>query len=273
MDVPGKIAALIKEQFGLDFGSDMTQYVEKRIAKRMTTIGRETPTAYYDFLLGFDGKEELELLADELVVNETSFFRNSKHFDILTDYILPEIKKRKTPKGDRKINIWSAGCSTGEEAYSIAMIALASITIPYSWTVEVTATDISRKALQTAKAGVYSAARIKRIPPHFQQRFFTTGSHIEFQVSDELKKTVSFKNHNLVKDLYPAGMDIILCRNLTIYQQKDQTEKIVARFHSALAQGGHLFRGHSETVNHPGLKRIFMGDTFFYQKDGPASRA
>ncbi|MCP4153313.1 MAG: protein-glutamate O-methyltransferase CheR [bacterium] len=273
MNVPVKIASLVKERFGLDFGSNMTQYVEKRIKKRLAFVGLESISAYYQLLLGAGGREELVLLADELVVNETRFFRNSKHFDILTDLVLPDIKKRKKQKKNRSINIWSAGCSSGEEAYSLAMIALDSITVPYSWTVTITATDISRKALEKARIGIYSKIQIQRIPPHLQKRYLLPVDDNRFQVSTHLKKIVSFQQHNLVHDLYPPNMDIILCRNLTIYQQEDLTEKIVARFYASLSPGGYLFRGHSETVRYPGLKRLFQGETFFYQKDNPHIRA
>ena len=197
-------------------------------------------------------EEEFKELMNLLTVGETYFFRDAKHFEILDKYILPDVIKYKKEMGDNSIRIWSAGCSTGEEPYSIAMFLLGNLTIPSLWDIEILATDVSTKALQKARDGVYTKWSLRAIDRKYTQKYFTTTEN-RFLLNDEIKKMVKFEYFNLIREPYPLTKmgnywDIILCKNVTIYFKVDSTRRVIHDFYQSLRDGGTLFIGMSESL-------------------------
>ena len=223
---------------------------------------------YYHLLKS--SKEEFQELISLITVNETSFFRNRLHFSLLRDKVLPELIKRKETE-ERRINIWSAGCSTGEEPYSVAMVLLDTLDFPSTWQIEILATDIDRKALATAQKGIYKRRSLRFTDKKLIDRFF---SHRDgnYRLSDEVKQIVSLGYFNLVSEPYPlpekGGWDIVFCRNVIIYLNPESAQRVIHNFYRSLNGGGYLFLGYSESLQ--GISEEFslveMEGGFLYKK-------
>lgn len=192
-----------------------------------------------------------------MTINVSEFFRNYKRWEVLESKILPQIlKNNKHPK------IWSAACSTGEEAYTIAMIV--SFLMPYT-DLRILATDIDENVLVRAKTGIYSEKSINEVPKKLKQRYFNKQGDYYF-ISNEIKRMVSFKKHNLLGDPYDGPYDLIICRNVLIYFTEEAKNQLYQKFSSALKQNGILFVGNTEQIFNPGLYHFKTEETFFYQK-------
>jgi len=209
---------------------------------RATRLGYGTLDDYYD-ALGRDDREFNELL-NLVTINETSFFRFPAQFDALRDRVVPEVMARKKP-GDRDLRVWSAGCSTGEEPYSIAMTLLDTGITASGWKPQVLGTDVSTKALARAKSGVYGKRAMMNIAPDVVSRYFERTMSGEYRVNDRVRSLVDFGYQNLIKEPYPlslmGGWDIIFCRNVTIYFRIESTRRVVRNFYDSLNEGGYLF--------------------------------
>ena len=189
---------------------------------------------------------EIKSLVEDLFINVTRFFRDFKAFELLAEKILPELV-RAQPSG-RPIRIWVAGCSTGEEAYSIAMLALDEIAAAQrDLKLQVFASDIDEDAIAVAREGLYPPSIEADIPPGRLKRFFTNEGQ-SYRVSRELRGTIVFSVHDVIADAPFSHLDLISCRNLLIYLRPEVQKKVVSLFHFALREGGVLFLGPSETV-------------------------
>ncbi|MDH4139855.1 MAG: tetratricopeptide repeat protein [Coriobacteriia bacterium] len=241
---------------------------------RISLITRATRYGFavlddYFKLLTTDETEFRELM-NLVTINETSFFRFPAQFEALRKYIVPEIVEGK-PETSRSFRVWSAGCSTGEEPYSVAMTLLDSGLEGLGYVSEVLGTDVSTSALERAKAAVYPSRSLLNIPHSVTTRFFepTPEGH---RVSERVRKTVDFQYHNLVKEPYPLGLmgnwDIVFCRNVTIYFRLESTRRVVENFFNSLNPGGYLFVGHSETLTSVSDKfePVEVGGVFLYRK-------
>ncbi len=254
--------------------------LEVSLRALMRPLDLDSYMDYYQLLgQGDDGEEEFKKLLDLVTVNETCFFRNPAQFQVLKRYVLPELIERKTAAGDKTIRIWSAGCSTGEEAYSIAIILLEALPDPESWRIDVLATDISRQVLADAQQACYSAHALREIPPAVLRRYFRDGAEGKRCLDPSIVDMVSFNYHNLVKEPYPllilGGWDIIFCRNVTIYFKLETVREVVAGFYNALRDGGYLFIGHAESlykVNDDFIP-VHLGHAYVYKKDLAARAA
>jgi chemotaxis protein methyltransferase CheR len=210
---------------------------------------------------------EYEALLERLLTQETSFFRYPGVYEAFEKRVLPELHVKKFWKNPRTLRIWSAGCSTGEEPYSIAITVADSLSFADSWNVEILATDVGRQALKHADRATYSGRSIasvseKRLANHFSPAI---GGQ---QVKPRLRKMVSFAQMNLASPVYVGRMDAIFCMNVLIYFSEERRRALVQRFYEALEPGGYLFLGHSESISKMPVKfqAIVLNDCILYRK-------
>lgn len=222
-----------------------------------------------------DGGRELRGLVSRLTVGETYFFRNRGQFDTLREKILPEIIKARRGR-NQYLRIWSAGCSTGEEAYSLAILVRELLPDIGDWKIDLLATDINEDALAAAREGIYRTWSFREVDEHYRQQYFTPeGRHS--RIRPEVQSMVRFAYLNLAEDCYPSpatgtdGLDLILCRNVMIYFPPALSKEITRRFFNCLESQGSLLVGHSEHSDliYPGFSRSFNDRAIVYQKNGP----
>jgi len=247
-DALRQIIDLLRERTSHDFALYKTGTLERRIERRMALAGIDDADRYVA-LLTRDGAE-LQRLADDLFINVTRFFRDAKAFDLLAQQIVPEIVQAHPP--DRPIRIWAAGCSTGEEAYSIAMLFIEAIAAARrNLKLQIFATDIDADAIAFAREGLYLAAIEADVTPERLSRFFTREDQ-GYRVSRELRAAIVFSVHDVTADAPFSRLDLISCRNLFIYLRPDIQQRVLSLFHFALHGGGTLFLGPAETVGSAG---------------------
>jgi chemotaxis protein methyltransferase CheR len=245
---------LIYDECGIDFQSDKIFLLAGRIQKRMSACGIDGYYQYYQHLKqGLAGARELVLLMDQLTINETTFFRNKPQFDLLRNVVLPELMARKKRDGSNRIRIWSAGCSSGQEPYSIAM-AFLETAFQNLWDFKILASDLSLRMLEMAQTGCYSEDQLRGLDEERCRNFFNFVNG-EYQIKNHVKKLVAFDYHNLKYENRLRGFDIIFCRNVMIYFDQAECVRLIERFADSLAKGGYIFIGHAETLN--GLSRRF----------------
>ncbi len=237
------------------------------LMERIKATNKQNASEYVNFLMFHpEGRKELAEFLELLTIKETYFFRNPPHFKTLQEKILPEIiKNNRIPLFNLKI--WSAGCSTGEEPYSLAIVAKENIPEVLRWKVEILATDLSKLALSTALQGTYGERAVKFVDKNILKKYFHHRQD-KYYLSEEIKKMVTFQIHNLATDEFPQGWDIIFCRNVTIYFPKEITRQIMLNFHRSLKDNGYLIIGHSESLYGYDLpfRVIDMEDAFVYCK-------
>lgn len=232
---------------GLVFEDSRRDSLSYSIAERMRLTGIPDVPSYLD-AVSRPGSPELQPLIDEVTIQETHFFRNPPQMQALRQHVLPELIRAASIKG-RRIRIWSAGCSTGEEPYTIAMILRELLPNMDGWDIQVIATDISEGALRAATSATYGERAVQLATPEVRERFFLTLPGGVYVVRPEVRELVHFTHRNLVHDAPPeSGMDLVLCRNVTIYFARETTRALVRRLHTCLRDGGYLFIGHSETL-------------------------
>jgi chemotaxis protein methyltransferase CheR len=233
---------LIYAESGITFTPTNRSILESRLKERLREKNIDNVQKYISIVRS--DKEELKGFLDSITTNLTRFFRNQAHFDALEKYVIPEIRThiRRVPG---TIKIWSAGCSTGEEPYTIAM--LMSEILPSPWTYEIIASDISLKCLMTAKEGFYAESRIVGIPDHYLAKYFDKvdgGFKIKPMIHDKIK----FDYHNLKNEPANKNFDVVFCRNVIIYFDEAAQTAVINRFWDSMAPKSFLFIGHSESL-------------------------
>ena len=241
---------LIYNESGIHFSASNRSILESRLKERLRKTKIETPALYLKQIRGDDG--EMKILLDSVTTNLTRFFRNTAHFQTLEYYVIPDLIRHKQESGDRSIRIWSAGCSTGEEPYSIAMVCRELL--PSNFTIEIIASDLSLKSLMTAKEGYYAEARMNGVPEKYLKRFYEPADE-GYRVKDEIKKRITFDYHNLKFDSGLRGLDIVFCRNVLIYFDEAAQEAVIQKFWQSMNNHSYLFIGHSESLF--GMKSSF----------------
>lgn len=244
-----RISKYIHEYYGirLDGKRDL---ISSRLSKRVRELDLPSFGKYFDYAIEANHDDELHRMVDSLSTNLTFFFRESKHFDFLQDTVFPELLKSK----NREVKIWSAGCSTGEEPYSLAMhfseFSRKNSGMPIP---RILATDLSTKVLAAAKAGVYSLEKLKNVSAEMMRLYFLKGhgnSKGRVKVKPELQSMITFKYLNLMESFPVRGpFDFIFCRNVIIYFDRPTQENLVNKFTQVLKPGGYLFLGHSEGLS------------------------
>lgn len=258
---------LVYEECGIWLKDEKKTFLTNRALKRMKAVNVTSYYRYYKHLTESGaGKGEISVFLDSLTINETSFFRNRPQMDLFSDTILPEVISRKRSGGSLELNIWSAGCSTGQEPYTISMILHESIPDLGDWRVRVMASDLSLTALERAQRGVYDSGRLEGVSPALVKKYFDEVQD-GWKAKDELRDLVVFDFHNLMHENGAKSFDVIFCRNVLIYFDESAQRKVIDRFHRALAPGGYIFLGHAET-----LQGIHDGFEFIHHNKGTAYR-
>lgn len=239
------IRRLIREICGISIQPGKATLVRGRLSKRLRALGLASFEAYLDLIRRDSG--ELSEMVNALTTNKTGFFREPEHFDYLRQTVLPAMLEHRGP-----IRIWSAGCSSGEEPYTIAMVLRDAMTDADWARVRILGTDISTRVLAAAREGVYTKEAAGAVPPLLAQRYFSRvrqDAGMAFRVKDELRSVVRLARLNL-KDPWPmqGPFDLIVCRNVMIYFDRQTQQHLVERFWDLLRPGGHLFVGHSESL-------------------------
>ena len=243
---------LIYDESGITFSDTNRSILDGRIKELLRQKNLQTPAEYYSLVT--KNTEEMKQMLDSVTTNLTRFFRNQPHFDAFVNYVIPQIIEYKKNHGtDRTIKIWSAGCSTGEEPYTIAMIM--KEICPPGWDFQITASDISLKSLMTAQQGFYSDAKVDGIPADYLQKYFTKMDG-GYQVKKELSEKIRFDYHNLKNDSGVRNLDVIFCRNVLIYFDEPAQLAVVNRFYNSMSQHSYLYIGHSESLF--GMKTKFQ---------------
>ncbi|MFH1562126.1 MAG: CheR family methyltransferase [Nitrospirota bacterium] len=247
--------------------------LRKALLSRATFLNLAGYADYYKFLkYNPRGEEEFKEILNLITVCETYFFRDAKHFYTLRNHLLPEIIKRKQAQGNYGIRIWSAGCSTGEEPYSIAIALLEALQPAQMWDVEIFASDVSTKALKTAQEGVYSKWSLRSTDRSYIEKYFIQDDK-RFTLKDDIRNRVNFEYFNLIREPFPLSKmgdywDIIFCRNVTIYFKQDSTKRVISNFYNSLQKEGYLFIGASESLYHISneFELVEIDGNFIYQK-------
>jgi len=242
----------IHERYGLFFDEGQRSSLRSRLEGRLAGLCLRSFEDYYHYLrFGPQRAEELDRMISHLTNNETYFFRESPQLQVFSDPILKALKERKTRTGDRALRILSAGCSTGEEAHTLAMIVHDSGQFFWNWDVQVFGLDVDAAAVEKARRAVYFHNSFRSVSPAVMERHFVRQGTGE-QVKEGIRKLAHFRQGNLMEPASYEGMaplDAVFCRNVLIYFSDASTLKVVRLFHEALAPGGYLFLGHAESLS------------------------
>jgi chemotaxis protein methyltransferase CheR len=260
-----EIRMLIEERTGIHFDASRERFFSTRVREHLRERGHVRGT---DLLRAIRKTNvEYEALLERLLTQETTFFRYPAVYEAFEKRVLPELHVKKFWKNPRTLRVWSAGCSTGEEPYSIAITIVDTLSFAEAWEVEILATDIGRLALKHAERGVYAGRSIasvneKQLAAHFAP---VNGG---YQIKNRIRKMVNFAQMNLASPVYIGRMDLIFCMNVLIYFSEERRHAMVQRFYEALEPGGYLFLGHSESISQMPVKfqAIVLGDCILYRK-------
>lgn len=253
-----KISRLVYEKSGIHLTESKKELVKARLGKRLRKGRFQSFAEYYHYVVNDPSGEEIVHLLDSISTNFTQFFREPHHFDYLREQVLPALRLRGGRNGG-KVRIWSAGCSSGEEPYSIAITLLESLIPVSEWRVHILATDISTKVLGEAQRGIYPWEKVAHLPMPLLKKYFLKGEgrwDAYVMIKPEVKALVRFQRLNLREPYaFSEPFDCIFCRNVMIYFDKKVREELVQRFYDYLEPGGTLFIGHSESLT--GIKNSF----------------
>ena len=240
---------------------DLNCYKEKQMRRRIDTLATKNHADTYEkYVEMLKSDEELfEQFVNFLTINVSEFYRNTDQWKLLDEKVIPKLIK----DHGKNLKIWSAACSTGDEPYSLAMAF--SKHIPLS-NIHILATDIDKQVLQQAQVGLYNDKSVAGVPADLKQKYFTKVGN-SYQIADEIKRCVTFKEHNLLKDAYPKDCDLILCRNVVIYFTDEAKDMIYKNFLNALKHKGVLFIGSTEQIinyKEIGFSRL---SSFYFEKE------
>ncbi len=262
-------ALVIADRLGLYFVPERLQFLADRLWSRVHALGLGSPALYRAYLVSHP--EEWDVLADALVVNESRFFREEALFRALGDHILPQlVRRREAVGGRRELAIWSAGCSTGEEAYTLAMTALESVPLPSLWDLQVLGTDLSGSNLERAREGRYESRRLEGLPGRWLERYVEACGGGRVRVRPSVRALTSFRRHNLCGDVWAiAPQDVIVCLNVIIYFRREDQLGVLNRLYDTLRPGGYLLVGATELPTvpiRPGVTPSRVGGALAYQR-------
>jgi len=259
------LQALVYQECGMHFDDRRTHFLQDRLVRRLKECQLDSFYSYYRLLTSQQGKQELSRLLENLTVNETSFFRNKAQLDLFQNGALDEILRRKQDRRDYSLRIWSAGCSTGQEPYTIAMQVADQLAyhfmrnplpfespvpkplIPAPWRVEILASDINYTVLRTAQEGSYSEHQMTGVDYGCRLRYFDKVGD-RYIVKKSVKELVHFDFHNLKTEYLPQRNDIIFCRNVMMYFDEPEQKRLVEKFYRCLNPQGYMFVGHAESL-------------------------
>ncbi len=238
---------------------DLNAYKEKQMKRRIDTLITKNKVVGYDKYIELLKKDtaRFEEFVNYLTINVSEFYRNADQWELLDKEYFPDLIKRY----GTHLNIWSAACSTGDEPYSLVMAL--SRHLPLSQ-IKIYATDLDKQVIAKAKVGLYTEKSVAGVPADLKKKFFTKVGP-SYQISDEVKSRVEFREHNLIKDNYAGGYHLIVCRNVLIYFTEEAKDEVFRKFYKSLVPGGYLFIGSTEQIiNHKEMGYV-RKNSFFYQ--------
>src|SRR5437870_5270048 len=259
------LQTLVYQECGMFFDERRMHFLQDRLQRRLKVTGLSSFYSYYQLLTSREGRAELAALVENLTVNETSFFRNKPQLDLFHKKTLEEILNKKQSRRDYSLRIWSAGCSTGQEPYTLAMIICDALAyyylrnplpfdmpspkplIPPPWKVEIVGSDISYASLRVGQEGLYNEQQMEPVDYTCRLRYFEKSGD-KYAVKSQLKELVQFDFHNLKTEFLPRRNDIILCRNVMIYFDEAEQKRLIEKFWHCLNPAGYLFVGHAESL-------------------------
>ncbi len=239
---------------------DLNSYKEKQMKRRIDTLIAKNKIIGYDNYVHAlrQNKQLFEEFVNYITINVSEFYRNPEQWKVMDEQIIPELIK----KFGRNLKIWSAACSTGDEPYSLVMAF--SRHLPLS-NIKIFATDLDKQVIAKAKVGLYSEKSIVSVPEDLKKKYFTQVGP-SYKISDEIKARVEFKEHNLLKDIYPTDCHLIVCRNVLIYFTEEAKDEVFRKYYKSLANGGILFIGSTEQIINYKEMGYERKSSFFYQK-------
>jgi chemotaxis protein methyltransferase CheR len=259
------LQTLVYQECGMFFDERRSHFLKDRLQRRLKVCQLDSFYNYYRLLTSREGKTELAQLLENLTVNETSFFRNRPQLDLLQKTVLEELLHKKQERRDFNLRVWSAGCSSGQEPYSVAMLISDALAyyylrnplpfempspkpiVPPPWKLELVASDISYSILRVGQLGQYTEQQMEPVDYTTRLRYFEkTGD--KYAVKPKLRELVQFDFHNLKTEFLPRRNDIILCRNVMIYFDEAEQKRLIEKFWNCLNPGGYLFVGHAESL-------------------------
>ena len=251
-----RYSEFISGQCGIKMPASKKIMLEARLQKRLRALGIHSFGEYFDHLHSEEGKGELVHMLDAVTTNKTDFFREPAHFQYLTENVLPEFleERERSSERDRTFNIWSAGCSTGEEPYTLAMVLADFAERNPSFKFTIIATDLSTRVLDRARDAIYDAERIGGVPQAMKQKYLLRSrdrSKNQVRIVPSLRAAVQFRRLNLIEDAFSFSepLDAVFCRNVIIYFDRSTQEQLLRRLSGALRPNGFLFLGHSESIH------------------------
>lgn len=248
-----RYSEFIGSQCGIKMPLSKKIMLEARLQKRLRTLGIKTFGAYYDLITSEEGRGELIHMLDAVTTNKTDFFREPVHFQYLTDTVLPAFMSAHE-QDRRAFLVWSAGCSTGEEPYTLAIVLSEFGVLHPGFRFSILATDLSTRVLDRAKEAIYDADRVAAMPLELKKKYLLRSkdpSKNQVRIIPELRSLVRFQRLNFMKDAFVFGepLDVVFCRNVIIYFDRTTQERLLAKFCRVLQPGGYLFLGHSESIH------------------------
>lgn len=261
-----EIRLFIEKRSGILFDESRRRFLSSRVAKHLKHRRLAHGTDLLRLISGSNA--EYEALLEILLTQETSFFRYPAVYEALEKRVLREMHGKKFWHNPRSLRIWSAGCSTGEEPYSVAISVLETLEFPEAWKVEILATDISRHALDVAQRGQYSRRDLSSLTPEQIDAYFASTAGGEYRVKPRLRNIITFAQINLAQMVYMGRFDCIFCMNVLIYFSEELRATLIRRFHECLEPDGYLFLGHAESVAKAkvDLEPIVISDSLIYRK-------
>jgi len=259
------LQTLVYQECGMYFDERRSHFLKDRLQRRLKACNMDSFYGYYRLLTSREGRAELAQLLENLTVNETSFFRNRPQLDLFHKTVLEDLLHRKQERRDWTLRIWCAGCSTGQEPYTLGILVCDALAyyylrnplpyempspkplVPPPWKVEIIASDISYSALQAAQQGQYTESQMEPVEYTLRLRYFEK-LRDKYEVKKPLKDLVQFDFHNLKTEFLPQRNDVIFCRNVMIYFDEAEQKRLVEKFYRCLNRGGYLFVGHAESL-------------------------
>jgi len=245
-----QIRSLVYERFGINLTEAKKSLVVGRLQKTIRSMGFDTFRQYYDYLVADTTGQALDNLINRISTNHTFFYRESTHFDLFRDRALPEVTARVRRSNSRDLRVWCAGCSSGEEAYTLMIEMKEFFGKEYSlWDAGLLATDISTRVLEKAIQGIYAEENVRNLPV-YAKKYFTKTAPDRYAVTKELKTEITFRRFNLMSEVFPFKklFHVIFCRNVMIYFDQATRTELLRKFHGCLIPGGYFFIGHSESL-------------------------
>lgn len=258
----------IQTEYGIKMPPAKKTMLESRLQKRLRLLGMDSFKDYLTFVFSPEGMEqELVHMVDAVTTNKTDFFREPSHFEYLVDRVLPDLVERTGAGLRRPLVIWSAGCSTGEEPYTLAMVLAEYALKVQGFKFQILASDISTQVLERASMAIYDEEKVAPVPPSMRKRYLLRSKDRDkrrVRIVPELRATLSFRRINFMEDFgMREQMDIIFCRNVIIYFDRQTQERLLRRFGDHLHPGGYLFMGHSETLSGLALPYVPVAPTVY----------